>query len=94
MIHIEVFDGDDRIQTRTAGTRPFTYQQAYLYQQGQRFPLAFQIPMKETDTPFPVGHYTLSPDSLVINQYKALEVSRFRISLIPLPKPKAKEPAK
>lgn len=84
MIKIEVFPGDDHVQQRMAGTRTFYFQRAYLHRTGERFPLAFELPMKADAQAFPVGLYTLAPESLLINQYKALEMSRFRVQLNPL----------
>lgn len=84
MIKIEVFNGDDHVQQRMAGTKTFHFQRAYLHRTGERFPLSFELPMRADSSPYPVGVYTLAPESLLINQYKALEMSRYRIQLVPL----------
>lgn len=88
MIKIEVFAGEDHIQQRMAGTKTFHFQRAYLHRTGERFPLAFEIPMRSDSQPYSAGLYTLAPESLLINQYKALEMSRYRVQLMPLQKPK------
>lgn len=84
MIKIEVFPGEDHVQQRMAGPRTFYFQRAYLHRTGERFPLAFEIPMKADAHPYSPGLYSLAPESLLINQYKALEMSRYRVQLLPL----------
>lgn len=92
MIKIEVFTGEDHVQQRMAGTRTFYYQRAYLHRTGERFPLAFELPMKAESDAYPAGLYTLAPESLLINQYKALEMSRYRVQLLPLKTTKPETP--
>jgi len=88
MIKIEVFPGEDHLQQRMAGTKTFYFQRAYLHRTGERFPLAFEIPMRAEAQPYAPGVYTLAPESLLINQYKALEMSRYRVQLLPVQAPK------
>ncbi len=84
MIKIEVFPDDTQIRIRTAGQRTFHYQQAYLHIPGQRFPRAIQIPAREDTKPYQAGMYTLAAESVFVNQYQALELSRFNQVLEPL----------
>lgn len=84
MIKIEVFAGDDKILSRTAGGKTYHYQQGYLHKPSLRFPLPFQIPLTKDTRPYPTGCYTLSPESVRINQYQSLELTKFSLELIPL----------
>lgn len=85
MIKVEVFAGDDRLLSRTAGGKTYYYQQGYLHKPSQRFPVAFQIPLTKDSRPYASGCYTLSPESVRINQYQSLELTKFSLELLPLP---------
>jgi hypothetical protein len=84
MIEIEVFPDETQIRIRQAGQRSFHYQQAYLHVPGQRFPRAIQLPMREDAKPYPAGLYTLAAESVLVNQYQSLELSRFNQTLEPI----------
>lgn len=58
-------------------------QKAYLHKGGV-FPEEFLITHNDPNEAYPVGRYQLSGPSFKINQYKQLELDRFKIALTPL----------
>lgn len=63
-------------------------QRAGLMQGG--FALPFDVPV-DAGGGYPVGDYTLAPESFRLNQYGGLELNRYELKLVPL---RAAAPAK
>lgn len=70
------------------------YRQRVALQQGA-YELPFDVPVPDAASVYPVGTYTLHPDSFRVNQWGGLELNRFDLRLRPVtkaaqPQPQAK----
>lgn len=78
MIRIEIFNADSKeiSGTSTKTGRPYCFyvQEAYAYLPSKKYPEAFKLSFDKKEQTLPVGFYTLSPDSLYIDQRGNLSI--------------------
>lgn len=69
----EVFSGTSK---RTGNPYSIKKQQAYAHLPGKPYPSEISISLADDQEPFKPGNYTLSPESLKINNWGNLEIGR------------------
>lgn len=76
---IQILDGHHKVQSRKyndkkTGEEKTTFFQFAYIDLGGAFPVQFNIRIPSEGESYPVGNYTLSPDSLQVNNYGSLEI--------------------
>jgi len=82
-----------KIPSKEAGKPGFAFneQRAYMHKPGDPYPSPCHISLGDRK-PFPVGRYTLAPDSFTVGRYGSPELVR-ELQLIPAPVAAAAAPA-